>query len=443
VAGRPHVGGACIKFITPQLKCVFATLAAAALHGAIEPGECSPVGTRRSPLLLRTSFRLITGSPILSTSESLRIVPLDSKADLDRFINVPGAIFGSDPAWVPPLHLERRLHLGAKTNPFFEHARWKGWVAFRGDVPVGRISAQIDSLHLQLHADATGFFGMLDAEDSQDTFAALTGVAEEWLRSEGVKRVRGPLSLSINDEVGILVDGFDTPPYFMMGHTRPYTGVRIEECGYRKAKDMLAYVVAPDFPTPKVMQRLLAKSMQRIRVRPLDRSRFDQELALLRDIFNDAWADNWGFVPFTEAEFKDLGHTLRVLIASELIQIAEVDGEAAAFIVALPNVNEVIRDFNGKLLPFNWVKLLWRLKVRFPTTSRVPLMGVRRSFHHTPLGPGLAFLVIDAVRHHLVARGVKQVELSWILEDNAGMRNIVEAIGGRDYKRYRVYEKAL
>ena len=379
----------------------------------------------------------------MSTPASLRIVPLDSKADLGRFIELPHAILGSDPAWIPPLHLERRLHLGAKTNPWFEHARWKAWLAYRGDKLVGRISAQIDSLHLELHKDDAGFFGMLDAEDNPETFAALMGEAEAWLRSEGITRVRGPLSLSINDEVGLLVDGFDTSPYFMMGHSKPYYGTHIEQAGYHKAKDMLAYVVEPNFPAPKVMQRLLGKSKQSIRVRALDNKRFDEELAVLRDIFNDAWSDNWGFVPFTEAEFKDLGHTLKVLIASELIQIAEVDGVPAAFIVALPNVNEVIKDFDGKLAPFNWVKLLWGLKVKFPKSSRVPLMGVRKSFHNTPLGPGLAFLVIDAVRHHLVARGVEQVELSWILEDNDGMRNIIEAIGGRDYKRYRVYEKAL
>lgn len=379
----------------------------------------------------------------MSTSDSLRIVPVASKADLDQFIKLPQSILGSDPAYVPPLHLERRLHLGAKTNPWFEHARWQGWIAYRGNRPVGRISAQVDTLHLELHKDGTGFFGMLDAEDSQETFSALIETAEQWLLTEGMERARGPLSLSINDEVGLLVDGFDTSPVFMMGHARPYYGARIEQAGYHKAKDVLAYMVAPDFPAPKVMNRLLSKSGQRINVRALDRSKFDEELATLRDIFNDAWSDNWGFVPFTEAEFKDLGHTLRVLIAPELIQIAEVDGVPAAFIVALPNVNEVIKNFDGKLLPFNWAKLLWNLKVSFPKSVRVPLMGVRRSFHNTPLGPGLAFLVIDAVRHHLVSRGVKEVELSWILEDNAGMRNIIEAIGGRDYKRYRVYERQL
>jgi len=379
----------------------------------------------------------------LSTPGPLRIVPLTTKADINQFIQVPRLILGSDPAWVQPLTLERKLHLGAKTNPWFEHARWQGWIAYRGDRPVGRISAQVDTLHLEVHKDDTGFFGMLDAEDNAETFAALIATAEAWLRKEGVSRARGPLSLSINDEVGLLVDGFDTPPVFMMGHARPYYGAHIEAAGYGKAKDVLAYMVEPDFPAPRVMSRLLAKSGRAVTVRPLDRKRFNEELTVLRDIFNDAWSENWGFVPFTEAEFKDLGSTLRALIASDLIQIAEVDGVPAAFIVALPNINETIKGFGGGLLPFKWVKLLWQLKVRFPKSSRVPLMGVRRSFHNTPLGPGLAFLVIDAVRKHLVERGVKQVELSWILEDNAGMRNIIEAIGGRDYKRYRVYERQL
>lgn len=385
----------------------------------------------------------MNGQPVPSEPTSLKIAPVSGKADLNTFIRVPNVILGSDPAWIPPLALERRLHLSARTNPYFEHARWQGWIASRNGRPVGRISAQVDSLHLERYADATGFFGMLDAEDQDETFAALLATAEQWLREQGIRRVRGPFNLSINDEVGLLVDGFDTPPVFMMGHARPYYGGHIERCGYHKAKDMLAYMVAPDFTAPKVMRRLLAGSMQRIRIRTLDRKHFDAELAVLRDIFNDAWADNWGFVPFTEAEFKDLGHSLRLLIAPELIQVAEVDGEPAAFIAALPNVNEAIRDLDGKLLPFGLLKLLWRVKLRFPTSARVPLMGVRRKFHNTNLGPGLAFLVIDAVRKHLVARGVKQVELSWVLEDNAGMCNIIESIGGRAYKRYRVYEREL
>ncbi len=382
-------------------------------------------------------------NPSRKTSAPLRIVAVAGKADLEQFIRIPGVILGSDPVWIPPLLIERRMLLSARSNPYFQHARWQAWIAWRGDRPVGRISAQIDELHLERYGDATGFFGMLDAEDREETFAALIGTAEQWLRDQGMQRVRGPFSLSINEETGLLVDGFDTPPVFMMGHALPFYSTRVEQCGYRKVKDTLAYMIAPNFEAPAIMQRLVAASAHRVRVRPLDRKHFDAEISMLRDIFNDAWAENWGFVPFTAAEFHELGQNLRFLVNAKMIQIAEVDGEAAAFIVALPNINEAIRGLGGKLFPTGWLKLLWRLKVRFPSTARVPLMGVRHKFQRTRLGPGLAFLVIDAVRAQLHRRGAKQIELSWILEDNSGMRNIIESIGGRAYKRYRIYERQL
>ena len=373
----------------------------------------------------------------------LRIVAVDGSAALDRFIEVPCRIFESDPAWIQPLFIERRLHLSARSNPYFQHARWQAWIAWRGGEPVGRISAQIDALHLERYGDATGFFGLLDAEDREETFAALLGTAGQWLRDRGMRRVRGPFSLSINEEMGLLVEGFDTPPVFMMGHARPYYRTHIEQLGYRKAADALAYMITSDFEASPVMRRLVAASTQRVRVRPLDRKRFGDEIALLRDIFNDAWAENWGFVPFTAAEFHELGRNLRFLVDPEMIQIAEVDGEAAAFMVVIPNINEAIRGLRGRLFPTGWAKLLWRLKVRYPRTARVPLMGVRRRFQRTRIGPALAFLVIAACRPPTQRRGVKEVELSWILEDNAGMRSIIESIGGRPYKRYRVYERHL
>jgi len=191
------------------------------------------------------------------------------------------------------------------------------------------------------------------------------------------------------------------------------------------------------------MQKIIKKAADHVHVRPINQKHFNSEMALLRDIFNDAWQDNWGFIPFTEAEFDELGNNLRFLVDAELIQIAEVDGEAAAFIVALPNINEAIRGLNGKLFPLGWLKLLWRLKIRYPKSARVPLMGVRHKFQNTRLGPGLAFLVIDAVRKQLHQRGAEKIELSWILEDNAGMRNIIESINGKAYKRYRVYQRHL
>jgi len=378
-----------------------------------------------------------------SPSTILRITPVHTKADLVQFISIPKLIFKDDSAWVQPLRLERKLHLSIKHNPYFQHAQWQAWIAWRGDQPVGRISAQVDELHLQRYQDATGFFGMLDAENNQETFSMLIQTAEQWLQERGIKRVRGPFSLSINEETGLLVDGFDTPPVFMMGHAMPYYSSLIEQCNYQKVTDTLAYMIAPDFEAPTIMQRLLAKSASRVHVRPINLKRFDDEMAMLREIFNDAWSENWGFVPFTEAEFHDLGQTLRFLIPQQLIQIAEVDGEAVAFIVALPNINEAIRDLNGTLFPIGWMKLLWRLKVRFPKSARVPLMGVKQKFQNTRLGPALAFLVIDAVRKQLHQLGAEQIELSWILENNAGMRNIIESIGGHAYKRYRIFEREL
>ena len=379
----------------------------------------------------------------IQTSAPLRIVPVSNKADLAEFIRLPAAVFKDDPQWIPPLFLERKIHLSPKHNPYFQHAKSQSWLAWRGDVPVGRISAQVDQMHLAQHHDATGFFGMLDAEDNQETFAALMTTAEQWLAEQGMRRVRGPFNLSINEETGLLIDGFADPPVFMMSHALPYYREHIEQCGYHKAADTLAYLINPNFVAPPVMQRLLKMASERVTVRTLDRSRFDEEIMLLRDIFNDAWSDNWGFVPFTEAEFKELGQNLKFLLHDEYIQIAEVDGEAAGFIIGMPNINEAIRDLKGKLFPFGWLKLIWRLKIKGPASGRVPLMGVRKKFQKTRLGPGLAFLIIEDVRNELHKRGAHRLELSWILEDNAGMRNIIESIGGTAYKRYRVYERDL
>ncbi|WP_354624299.1 hypothetical protein [Psychromonas sp. MME2] len=374
---------------------------------------------------------------------SLKIIPVVSKEDLDLFIRVPTTIFRNDPTWVAPLMVERRMHLSPKHNPYFQHAQWQAWVALRDGNPVGRISAQIDTLHIERYNDATGFFGLLDAEDNLETFQTLIKTAEQWLADKGIIRVRGPFNLSINEEMGLLIKGFETSPVFMMSHALPYYAKQIEASGYGKVKDTIAYMIAPNFDAPPVMKKIMEKTALRVKVRPINKKKYDQEIKLLRDIFNDSWADNWGFVPFTEAEFEELGKNLRFLIAAEFIQIAEIDGKAIAFIVAMPNINEAIKGLNGKLLPFGWLKLLWRLKVSKLTSARVPLMGVRSEYQNTRLGAGIAFLIIDAVRQQLHNNGAKDIELSWILEDNSGMRNIIESIGGKDYKHYRIYERIL
>jgi hypothetical protein len=375
-------------------------------------------------------------------SPSLRIIPVESRAALRQFIRIPWSIYADDPVWVPPLLVERRHHLSPK-SPYFAHAHYGSWIAYRGTIPVGRISAQIDKLHLERYQDDTGFFGMLEAEDNAETFQGLTRTAEGWLRGRGMRRMLGPYNLSLNQECGLLVEGFNTPPSIMMGHARPYYGLRIEEQGYRKEKDLLAYLVHTDFSMPPYVQKLITRNHQEICVRPLDMSRFSEELEILRDIFVDAWSQNWGFIPFTTEEFNHLGQDIKLLVNKDLVRIAEVNSTPAAMIVVLPNVNEVIQDLNGRLLPFGWLKLLWRLKVKYPGSARVPLMGVRRRYHDSLLGPALAFMVIDAVRAPAQKLGIRNVEMSWILDDNMGIRNIIEAIQGTVYKRYRIYGKEL
>lgn len=375
-------------------------------------------------------------------SDALRIEPVDGRRDRARFLRLPHAIYRDDPAWIAPLTLERREHLSRK-NPYFEHAEWRAWIAWRGARPVGRITAQVDRLHLERHQDATGFFGMIEAEDRAETFQALLDTAERWLRTQGMRRVRGPFSFSINDESGLLVEGFETPPMVMMGHARRYYGPRVEACGYVKAMDLLAYRLATEAEAPAALRALAARLDERVRVRPLRRRDFPREIETLRDIFNDAWSENWGFIPFTPAEFEELGRNLRLLLDDDFIQIAEVDGRPAAMAVALPNLNEAARDLNGRLLPLGWLKLLWRLKVRFPSSGRVPLLGVRKCYQNSLLGPALAYMVIDALAKPVRRRGIEMMELSWILETNRRMRAILEDMGADAYKRYRVYEKTL
>ncbi len=358
------------------------------------------------------------------------------------FVEVPWRVFASDPNWVPPLRFERLEALAPK-QPIFKHLEWAAWVAYQDGVAVGRISAQIDQLHLEHYQDDTGFFGFLDAIDDPTVFEALFTAAENWLRERGMRSVRGPFSFNINQEVGLLVDGFDSKPYFMMTHARPYYGPALERLGYAKAVDMFAYLISARFEPPPVMAALFARLQRTVSIRPLDRKHTDRDLDTVCEIFNDAWSGNWGFVPFTQAEFRTIGHEMLLLIPPDFIQIAEMNGEPVAFIVLLPNVNEAIADLDGRLLPFGWLKLLARLKFGYPRTARIPLMGVRKRLHHTRLGPGLALSVVQALREPGIRAGIEEVEMSWILESNEAMQGIIDILGGRRTKRYRVYQRTL
>ena len=374
----------------------------------------------------------------------LTVAPVRSPAELDRFIRLPKAVNAGDPNYVSPLAMERREALTPKTNPFFDHAEVQLWLATRDGRDVGRISAQIDQLTPSDGGPKAGHFGLIAAENDPAVFAALFAEAEAWLKARGCARAQGPFNLSINEEVGLLIDGFDSPPMLLMGHDPPYAGAQVEAQGYRKIKDVYAYHSPLAADLPPLVRRMVDRGPPAgVTLRMLDMSRFDAEVAALTEILNDAWSGNWGFTPTTEAETAQLAKSLKMVVDKRLVWYADVDGELAGFIAMLPNVNEAIHDLGGSLLPFGWAKLLWRLKIQRVKSGRIPLMGVRRKFHGTRRGQQLPFLMIDAVRREARALGYREVELSWILDDNGPMRGICEAAGCRIYKTYRIYEKSL
>jgi len=378
-----------------------------------------------------------------SSGNTVEIRKVVGKKDLKTFIRVPWSIYRDDPNWIPPLMLDRKEAFASK-HPYFKHAIWSAWVAYRDGRPVGRISAQVDELHQQRYNNKTGFFGLIEAPDDHAVFAALFATAEAWLREKGMLQVIGPFNLGINQEVGILVEGFDTPPRVMSTHSARYYGAAIEACGYQPAQDLLAYEAdISTYTVPESMFVLVNRAAPKVKIRPLERKNMAADFEVMRDIFNDAWQNNWNFVPFTREEFWTIGKELLMVIPANFIQIAEIDGEAAAFIVLLPDINEVIADLDGRLLPFGWAKILWRLKVRFPKASRLPLMGVRQKYQNTIFGPAMAYLLIEAGFKVGRAKGLDRVEMSWILESNKGVRNIIEKFGGKITKRYRMYEKTL
>ena len=370
----------------------------------------------------------------------IEIVPVRGRRLLERFIRLPETLGRNDPNFVPPLRMERRTALTKRGNPFLRRAEAEFWLACRNGKDVGRISAQQDPAA----AEGVGHFGLLAATDDPAVFATLLAQAETWLARRGCNRIEGPYSLSINEETGLLVDGFDTPPMLMMSHDPPYAAARLQALGYAKTHDLHAYLCDTTAALPPAAARVVARGLPAgVTLRPLRRTALKAEIASLVSIFNDAWQHNWGFVPITQDDVDHMAHAMRPLLHDRLVWFAEVEGEPAAFGICLPNLNEAISGLSGRLWPLGWAKLLWRLKVSGVKTGRVPLMGVRRKYADGMLGRLLSLHVTEALRREAVAMGMTTVEMSWVLEDNMPMRRLAEAIGGRPYKTYRVFERTL
>ena len=316
----------------------------------------------------------------MSAASAVR--PVTSKSDRRAFIELAYRLNASDPNWVPPLRSEVAATIDPKKNGWFTHARGQLFLAEAAGRVTGRISAHIDEL-AQAQPSEQGFgpgagqWGMIEAED-EPTAHALIAAAEDWLRGQGCTRVMGPISLSIWEDPGLLVDGHDHSPTVLMGHNRAEYQGWIEAAGYHPVKRLLTYELDITQATPPIVSRIVASGERssRINVRKVDKSRFAEEAAIIVHILNDAWSDNWGFVPLTTAEIDDVGKKLKPIVFEDLIRIAEVDGEPVAFMITLPDLNEAIKPLGGSLLPFGWLKLLLWLRKPKVRTVRVPLMGV-------------------------------------------------------------------
>jgi hypothetical protein len=380
---------------------------------------------------------------------ALEIRPVGSKKELETFLHVPWALgMKSDPVWVPPLLDDYRRLLDPAKSPFLKHGEAQCFVAFENGAAVGRISAQTDAdFDKQWPAEkGVAFFGFFDCKDDPAVARVLFEAAGGWARSRNRTRLRGPFTLDSKGETGVLIDGFDTPPRIGMPHNKPYVGPLIESAGLAKAKDFYAWWYTPgqiDERTQRIAERTL--KLPNVRVRTMDLSNFAREVDIVRDIYNEAWSDNWGFTPFTADELKIIATEYKMFVDTEIALVAEVDGKPAAMCFAIPDVNEMIRDFDGELMkrPLNLLKLLWRLRFNRPKHARLILLGVKEEFRASHKYGTLAAVLYVEVARRGAAAGYKGGELSWTLEDNVMINRGIERMGARKYKTYRVYERNL
>ena len=374
----------------------------------------------------------------------VEIVQVEGAADLDAFIDLPFHIYRKDPNWVPNIRRDMRRQFDPRVNPFFEHGEVQCFLAREGSRVVGRIAAIANQLHIQTHGDGAGFFGYFEAVDDPEVAAGLIEVASKWIKDRDLGVLRGPMSPSVNHECGLLVDGFDTPPTVMMAHNPPYYEALLEGTGMSVVKNLLAHHGGHPTRYEPVPERLArATDLMRRRLgltlRPLDMTRFDDELQTIRRLFNAAWSDNWGFVPFTDHELEHIATEFKPVIIPELVPIVERDGEPIAFGVALPDLNEpLLRNRSGRFLP-GMIRIFWSLKTKRLRRARILLLGVQ---------PELRGKGIDAILYHWIwtkaaQRGIFWGEAGWILEDNAAMNNGLEKMNFSPYKIYRIYEKTI
>ncbi len=372
------------------------------------------------------------------------------KKDLEVFLHVPWTIgMDQEKNWVPPLLDDYRKQLDPKKSVFLAHGEAEIWTAFDDGKPVGRISAQVDFDYDKTWPDEpkTAFFGFFECVDRPEVAKALFAVAEAWARAKGRVRLRGPFTMDSKGEAGVLIEGFEKPSMIGTTWNRPFMDALVQSAGYAKAKDLLGWWYEAHTPVDELTAKVAAKTraLPNVKIRLMDIKEIRREAGIIQDVYNEAWRQNYNFTPFTDMELEVIANEYKLFIDTELAYVAEVDGKPAAMLFAIPDINELIRDFKGELMknPFNLVKLLWRLRFNRPKNARLILLGVKNEYRASRKYGALAAVLYEEISRRGSARGYGAGELSWTLEDNAQINRGIERMGAKIYKKWRLYERSL
>jgi hypothetical protein len=374
----------------------------------------------------------------------IKIIPVENKKQKKQFINFPYKLYKDHPYWVPPLKFERAELLDPKKNPYFNNAEAQLFLALQEGEVVGRIAAQINRLHNERHAEKTGNFGLFDVIDDAFVAKSLLDAAEIWLKERNMENIVGPFNLCINEESGLLIEGYDYEPFPYMAYNHAYYQKLVEAIGYQKIKDLYAWQYDSTQPIPEVAKQIAAavKAYPGLVIREVDTKNLKRDVEIISDVFNSAWSKNWGFIPWTKEELEKITKDFKLILDPKLALIAEVDGKPAAISIAFPNYHEAIKDLKGNLFPFGFIKFLYRLKTRKIKTARLALLGIKKEFRNDVLS-GLSVCLYAEMHKRSQELGHVGGELSWTLDDNEKINRGIELMGGKVYKKYRIYQKNL
>lgn len=381
----------------------------------------------------------VTTTPAAPGAPTCDVRPVASRRERRAFVTLPWRLYADAPCWVPPLLISEKARFSARKHPYYAHADVQLFVAWRDGRPVGRIAAHVNANHNEYWDDAVGFFGFFECVDDSTVAEALFSTAAEWLRARGRTTMRGPMNFSTNEELGFLVEGFDKLPAVMMPYTHPYYLDQAERFGLHKAMDLLAWHIDTGIVDLSRYEPLADRVRERVgfTIRNFNMKDFRGEVDRIKQVYNDAWSRNWGFVPMTDAEFEHFAREVKPLVQPACVQIAEKDGEPIAFCISLPDVNKILARMNGRLFPTGLIKLLFGM--RKLTALRTITLGTRKAYRKR----GIESVFLVEIVRRTIAAGYRSSEMSWMLEDNHLINKPLEKMGGRLDKRYRIVEMAL